>query len=109
MAVGISVCLMSYSEMSRGRTAVDHESRAFLTGFDTLVRGSDPTLPLWSGIDPYGHTYFNGIQAKVLLVELAQLKATVSNPDERLVVEQLAKMAQTCADGIHRYLHFVGD
>ena len=60
-------------------------------------------------IDPYGDTTFNRHQMAALIPEL---EAVVAGAGEAAVRERgraVLRLAQSCRDGVHLYLKFVGD
>jgi hypothetical protein len=66
------------------------------------------TFPLFSGIDPYGHTVFNRLQLPRLAQEVKQLAGSV--PDEhRAGLGELAALIDHLAGDCHMYLWFIGD
>jgi hypothetical protein len=75
--------------------------------FDRLLSGSDGLL---RGVDPYGDTIFNGIQAADLIAQVERL--TSSNDVtavERRGLDRLRVMSERCRDSVHLYVWFIGD
>lgn len=76
--------------------------------FDRLIptEGSG----LLSGVDPYGDTVFNGVQADRLARELADLLERHDLTDrERRGLARLQVLAEQVSSGVHLYLWFIGD
>jgi hypothetical protein len=71
----------------------------------------DPVkFPLLSGIDPYGDTVFNRMQAARLVAEAGQLGHNVAPGGEPTGLEDIETVYATYVRSPpHRYLWFVGD
>ncbi|MEZ0224407.1 MAG: hypothetical protein ACAH83_07640 [Alphaproteobacteria bacterium] len=65
--------------------------------------------PMLGSIDPYGDTVFNRIQMGLFLGEWSKVLAKNLSPEERVVADQIEKLAQRCRDEVHLYLKFIGD
>jgi hypothetical protein len=75
--------------------------------FDRLLTNADG---LMRGVDPYGDTVFNRIQADDLVNEVDRLAtANDATPMERRGLARLRVMAERCRDSVHLYLWFIGD
>jgi hypothetical protein len=75
--------------------------------FDRLLTNADGLL---RGVDPYGDTVFNGIQAVELVAEIERLgTADDATPVERRGLDRLRVMAEQCRDSVHLYVWFIGD
>lgn len=60
-------------------------------------------------IDPYGETVFNQLQLPVLIAELQQATALVSDAGARAHGEALVELARRAASEVHTYLRLTGD
>lgn len=59
-------------------------------------------------VDPYGNTVFNRAQAAVLRSELDARLGSAPDRD-REALARIIELADRCADGVHRYVWFIGD
>jgi hypothetical protein len=76
--------------------------------FDRLIPTEEPAL--LSGVDPYGDTVFNFVQANRVTREVADLLARDDLSDrERRGLARLQVLADEVSSGTHLYLWFVGD
>lgn len=81
-------------------------------GDDVVLRRAQSAgepLPLLNLIDPYGDTYWNGLQAPAFLMEWQRLREVADGPLEQRFVDDVERLATRCRDGTHTYLKFVGD
>lgn len=67
----------------------------------------DPDFPMLGFLDPYGDTFFSGVQMRRVIPELRKLRELTPQPPP--VLEDLEDLASECAEGVHRFLVFVGD
>lgn len=67
----------------------------------------DPDFPMLGLLNPYGDTFFSGIQMPRVIPELRKLRELTRHPPS--VLQDLEDLASECADGPHMYLVFVGD
>lgn len=76
--------------------------------FAPVLLGVDGAhYPYLSGIDPYGDTIFNGLQAQRLLDELNSYKTTCSASAK--FMKDLEEMCRMVKSGTHIFLWFIGD
>jgi len=68
---------------------------------------NDPSFPTLSGVDPYGDTTFNHLQAPGLLAELERWREQC-DPAQAEMTDEIIRLAQACRDGHHVYLRFIG-
>ena len=64
---------------------------------------------LINGIDFYGDTVFNRLQAPRLIGEWQRLVRLSSSDEERVFLETVLRLIERCQDEVHRYLKFIGD
>lgn len=76
---------------------------------DRVLPIGDPRYPMLRYVDPYGNTFFNGMQMYPVLEELDRLAGEHSSEDARKVLEQIRELAIQCRDHPHLYLRFAGD
>ncbi|HEY8209543.1 MAG TPA: hypothetical protein VIG99_18780 [Myxococcaceae bacterium] len=74
-----------------------------------LPAPEDATYRCLSGIDWYGDTVFNHLQAPQLLTEWRRASTAASSPDESAVMKAIERMAERVANERHLYLKFYGD
>ncbi len=67
----------------------------------------DPDFPMLGLLDPYGDTFFSGTQMRRVIPELRKLRDLTLHPPP--VLDELDDLASECAEGVHRFLVFVGD
>jgi hypothetical protein len=67
------------------------------------------SYPMLASIDPYGDTYFNGLQIPRFLSEWADVVSKARTQDERELVAEIERLARRCSDEVHTYLKFIGD
>jgi hypothetical protein len=76
--------------------------------FDALIPPADGTgFRLLGYIDPYGDTIFNQIQMHDLLADIDRLAPSTAIAERGIA--RLRRLAETCRDGVHLYLCFIGD
>ncbi len=65
-------------------------------------------FPLTSGIDPYGDTIFNNRQMPQFLLEWNVLSSQLQGR-EKVLMDEVFRLAQRCQNELHVYLAFIGD
>ena len=70
---------------------------------------TDGSLPLLSGIDPFGKTVFNHLQMQEFLREWEMVKDRVRDESQMEAWERVKGMAETCRHDRDLYLRFVGN
>ena len=76
--------------------------------WDKLPFYDSSEFPLAGGIDPYGDTVFNRVQAPQLMREWDVLISIIADAD-RKIMDEVARLIEECRDGVHLYIRFVGD
>jgi hypothetical protein len=76
--------------------------------FDRLL-GADPSLGVWSSIDPFGRTVVGPGASSALLAELDQIEVQAEPGPEQRGVARLRVLAEQCAGDRSLQLHFAGD
>lgn len=70
---------------------------------------SDQSYHCLRFIDPYGDTYFNGMQMETLLFEWDRLFGGSEEKEAKELSMRVRALAQQCRSHPHLYLKFVGD
>ncbi len=60
-------------------------------------------------INPYGDTTFNKLQMKDLVNDLKVLLAMEFTEEQKLLLEEVKRLAEKCIQEHHTYLKFYGD
>ena len=104
-----------------GLRLIDHDKKPVLdvsTGFNLVPvwkllfdKNGNPKkeYPLLSGIDPYGHTFFNTVQMKPLIKELNFIYHEAATNEQKKTIKAVMELATNCSAKPHRYLEFLGD
>ena len=75
-----------------------------------VIPGSQgATLPLLSGIDPFGKTVFNHLQMEVFLREWDSVKDRARDESQMEAWQKVREMAESCRQDRDLYLRFVGN
>jgi hypothetical protein len=74
-----------------------------------IPTNGDASLPLLSGIDPFGKTVFNHLQMREFLREWEMVKDRVRDESQMEAWERIKQMAETCRHDRDLYLRFVGN
>jgi len=74
-----------------------------------IPTNGDASLPLLSGIDPFGKTVFNHLQMREFLREWEMVKDRVRDESQMEAWERVKQMAETCRHDRDLYLRFVGN
>jgi hypothetical protein len=64
---------------------------------------------LLCGIDRYGDTVFNRVQAPLFLSEWRKIEAGAASDYERQLCVSIKQLVLTMQDGVHLYVRFIGD
>jgi hypothetical protein len=62
-----------------------------------------------SGIDWYGDTVFNNLQMRQFVPAWEAIIENATDPDERMLVNEILALAKEVQHGVHLYLKFEGD
>ena len=73
-----------------------------------IPANADVAYPLLSGIDPFGKTVFNHLQAEAFLEEWERVKDRAKDESQREAWQKVKEMAETCKSDRDLYLRFVG-
>jgi hypothetical protein len=65
-------------------------------------------FPVLRGIDPFGKTVFNHLQAEVFLEEWERVKDRAKDESQREAWQKVKEMAESCKSDRDLYLRFVG-
>jgi hypothetical protein len=65
-------------------------------------------FPVLRGIDPFGKTVFNHLQADVFLEEWERVQDRVKDESQREAWQKVKEMAEACKSDRDLYLRFVG-
>ena len=65
-------------------------------------------FPLLRGIDPFGKTVFNHLQAETFLLEWERVKDRAKDESQREAWQKVKEMAEHCKADRDLYLRFVG-
>ncbi len=60
-------------------------------------------------IDPYGDTYFNGMQMETFLSEWDHVFGSIEDKEVKELCERVRALAERCKKEVHLYLKFEGD
>ena len=75
-----------------------------------IVPGKDEdAFPLLRGIDPFGNTVFNHLQAGEFLDEWERVKERARDDSQQQVWQKVKEMAENCRDDRDLFLRFVGN
>jgi hypothetical protein len=70
---------------------------------------AEETLPLLSGIDPFGKTVFNHQQMSIFLAEWNRVKERARDESQTKAWQKVKEMAESCREDRDLYLRFVGN
>lgn len=74
-----------------------------------VVPGSDELeFPVLRGIDPFGKTVFNHLQAETFLLEWERVKDRAKDESQREAWQKVKEMAEHCKADRDLFLRFVG-
>ncbi len=79
------------------------QSLSFYTG-----ESEQREFPLTSGIDPYGDTIFNHRQMPQFFFQWKVLSSEFQGR-EKVLMDEVFRLAQRCQSEVHVYLAFIGD
>jgi hypothetical protein len=65
-------------------------------------------FPVLRGIDPFGKTVFNHLQAETFLVEWERVQDRAKDESQREAWQKVKEMAENCKADRDLYLRFVG-
>ncbi len=66
-------------------------------------------FPMLYGVDPYGQTCFNRLQAEMLADELATIRAETEDTSVAQLIAELEPLVLLAREGRHHTLTFIGD
>ncbi|HYO98275.1 MAG TPA: hypothetical protein VER33_27410 [Polyangiaceae bacterium] len=74
-----------------------------------LAIAGSPQVCLLGGIDPYGDTVFNRVQAPRVLAEWREVEEKAKTLDERELCRSIGEFFEEAERGVHQYVRFIGD
>ena len=69
----------------------------------------EEAFPILRGIDPFGNTVFNHLQAAEFLEEWERVKERARDDSQRTVWQKIKEMAESCCEDRDLFLRFVGN
>ena len=60
-------------------------------------------------IDPYGSTFFSGVQMQLFIPEWDRVMRNVTDKDDLEFLLRVRQMAEECMKRPHTFLRFIGD
>lgn len=69
----------------------------------------DRSFPCLRYLDLFGDTVFNQLQMRPFLEDWQRVRHRAKTDEERMLVDEVQRLARRCAAEPHRYLKFYGD
>ena len=91
------------------RTRRFDQAIPFNTVLELLLPLGDTSFPMLGFIDPYGDTFFNGVQMRLFIPEWDRLMGNVTDQEDLQFLQKVREMAERCKAEPHIFLRFVGD
>lgn len=73
-----------------------------------IVPIEDPSFPVLHGIDPFGKTVFNHLQAEAFLAEWERARDRAKDESQSEAWQRVKEMAEACKSDRDLYLKFIG-
>jgi hypothetical protein len=84
----------------------EHGEWVILSGIIPI--GEDDSFPVLRGIDPFGKTIFNHLQAEAFLAEWERAKDRAKDESLTEAWQKVKEMAEACKSDRDLYLKFIG-